>query len=124
MDGVRASLTATAVILRPLAISGAPLLAYELALAAALWVVIAAVAAANRGGARDGGSRGKRPEGNDARHSRGGAAVERRAERIARASTPPRRFPACESGFAALCRYGPADSAQRSRPTRGQASPQ
>ena len=46
---MHASLTASAVILGPLALSGGPLLTYELALAAALWVVVAAVAATNRG---------------------------------------------------------------------------
>jgi hypothetical protein len=43
------SLTASALILRPPALTGAPLLTYELALAAALWIIVAAVAATNRG---------------------------------------------------------------------------
>ena len=46
---MHASLTASVLILGPLAISGVPLLAYDLVLAAALWVVVAALAVANRG---------------------------------------------------------------------------
>jgi membrane protease YdiL (CAAX protease family) len=45
---MHASLTASTLILGPLAISGVPLLAYELVLAGALWVVVATVAVANR----------------------------------------------------------------------------
>jgi membrane protease YdiL (CAAX protease family) len=45
---MHASLTASMLIFGPLAISGVPLLTYELAFAAALWVVVAAVAVANR----------------------------------------------------------------------------
>jgi ABC-type transport system involved in multi-copper enzyme maturation permease subunit len=45
---MHASLTASTFILGPLAISGIALLTYGLALAAALWVVVAAVAVANR----------------------------------------------------------------------------
>jgi membrane protease YdiL (CAAX protease family) len=43
------SLTASTLILGPLAISGLPLLTYDFVLAAALWVVVAAVAVSNRG---------------------------------------------------------------------------
>jgi uncharacterized protein len=46
---MHASLTASTLILGPLAISGVALLTYCLALAAALWVVVAAVAVANSG---------------------------------------------------------------------------
>ena len=46
---MHASLTASVLILGPLAISGVPLLAYDLVLAAALWIVVAALAVANRG---------------------------------------------------------------------------
>ena len=45
---MHASLTASMLIFGPLAISGVPLLTYELVFAAALWVVVAAVAVANR----------------------------------------------------------------------------
>ncbi len=43
------SITASLLILNPLAISGAALLTYSFALAAAVWVVVAAVAMAKRG---------------------------------------------------------------------------
>jgi hypothetical protein len=43
------SLTASVRIFDPLAISGVPLLTYNLVLGAALWVVVAVVAMANRG---------------------------------------------------------------------------
>jgi membrane protease YdiL (CAAX protease family) len=43
------SLTASMLILGPLAISGVPLLTYNLVLAAALWIVVATVAVANGG---------------------------------------------------------------------------
>jgi len=43
------SLTASTLILGPLAISGVSLLTYDLVLAAALWVVVAVIAVANRG---------------------------------------------------------------------------
>ncbi len=43
------SLTASVLILGPVAISGLPLLTYDLVLAAALWVIVAAVAVANGG---------------------------------------------------------------------------
>ena len=43
------SLTASMLIIGPLAISGAPLLTYELVLAAALWVVVGTIAVTNRG---------------------------------------------------------------------------
>jgi membrane protease YdiL (CAAX protease family) len=46
---MHASLTASMLILGPLAISGVSLLIYELVLAAALWIVVAAIAVANRG---------------------------------------------------------------------------
>ena len=46
---MHASLTASVRIFDPLAISGVPLLTYNLALAAVLWVVVAGVTAANRG---------------------------------------------------------------------------
>jgi CAAX protease family protein len=46
---MHASLTATTLILQPLAIAGDPLLTYDLILAAAMWIVVAAVAAAKRG---------------------------------------------------------------------------
>ena len=46
---MHASLTASVLILGPLAISGVPLLAYDLVLAAALWIVVAALAVANHG---------------------------------------------------------------------------
>lgn len=46
---MHASLTASVRIFDPLAISGVALLTYNLVLAAALWVVVAAVAVANRG---------------------------------------------------------------------------
>ena len=45
---MHASLTASMLILGPLAISGGTLLTYELVFAAALWVVVAAVAVADR----------------------------------------------------------------------------
>jgi hypothetical protein len=45
---MHASLTASMLILGPLALSGVPLVTYLLVLAGALWVVIAAVAMANR----------------------------------------------------------------------------
>ncbi len=46
---MHASLTASTLILGPATISGVPILTYDLALAAAMWVVVAAVAVANRG---------------------------------------------------------------------------
>jgi len=46
---MHASLTASVLILGPLAISGVPLLTYDLVLAAALWIVVAAIAVTNRG---------------------------------------------------------------------------
>ncbi|HEX2740474.1 MAG TPA: hypothetical protein VHM69_08510, partial [Rubrobacter sp.] len=46
---MHASLTASTLILGPLAISGVALLTYSLALAAATWVVVAAVAVAQGG---------------------------------------------------------------------------
>jgi membrane protease YdiL (CAAX protease family) len=46
---MHASLTASTFILGPLAISGVDLLVYDYALAAAMWVVVAAVAVVNRG---------------------------------------------------------------------------
>ena len=46
---MHASLTASTLILGPLAISGGALLIYGLGLAAAMWVVVAAVALANGG---------------------------------------------------------------------------
>jgi membrane protease YdiL (CAAX protease family) len=46
---MHAGLTASSLILAPLAESGAPVLIYDLVLAVAMWVVAAAVAAANRG---------------------------------------------------------------------------
>ena len=46
---MHASLTASVLILGPLAISGVPLLTYDLVLAAALWIVVAALAVTNRG---------------------------------------------------------------------------
>ena len=46
---MHASLTTSVRIFDPLAISGVALLTYNLVLAAALWVVVAAVAVANRG---------------------------------------------------------------------------
>jgi membrane protease YdiL (CAAX protease family) len=46
---MHASLTASVLVLGPLAILGVPLLTYNLVLGAALWVIVAAVAVANRG---------------------------------------------------------------------------
>ena len=46
---MHASLRASTLILGPLAISGVPLLIYDLVLAATLWVVVAAVAVADGG---------------------------------------------------------------------------
>jgi membrane protein implicated in regulation of membrane protease activity len=46
---MHASLTASTLILGPLAISGVSLLIYGLVSAAALWAVVAAVVMANRG---------------------------------------------------------------------------
>ncbi len=43
------SLTASTLVLGPLAISGVSLLIYDLVLAAALWVIVAVIAVANRG---------------------------------------------------------------------------
>jgi hypothetical protein len=42
-------LTASILILGPTAVSGVYILIYDLALAAAMWVIVAAVALANRG---------------------------------------------------------------------------
>ena len=46
---MHASLTASSLILGPLAISGAALFTYDVGLAIAIWVLIAAVAVVNRG---------------------------------------------------------------------------
>ena len=46
---MHASLTASVLVLGPLAITGVPLLAYDLVLAAALWIIVAALPVTNRG---------------------------------------------------------------------------
>jgi len=51
-------LAANQLILMPLALSGMPLVTYDIVFAAALWIVVAAVAVANRGQPRDNRSGG------------------------------------------------------------------